>query len=175
METTQVMRKELFTDKNLNIDVIYKHPGYGTRAKRDYAFMKSSKYKKTRSLVGYHTDEEHWNGFSIQNGADYVQMGAIYHDKQKNIQKHRFNWIYRVCDLGRKECVHHLDGDKTNNDISNLATMSLSEHKRYHWANKDINFMTFIEFLEDEDYSITEIKFMMPIYRYLEIEEVEVN
>jgi hypothetical protein len=38
--------------------------------------------------------------------------------------------------LGRSlrsdEIVHHIDGDKTNNDISNLIIMSQSEHAKLH-------------------------------------------
>ena len=38
--------------------------------------------------------------------------------------------------LGRKlndnEIVHHIDGNKLNNDISNLQVMTRSEHSRYH-------------------------------------------
>ena len=30
------------------------------------------------------------------------------------------------------EAVHHIDGDKTNNDIDNLALMTLSGHARLH-------------------------------------------
>jgi hypothetical protein len=38
--------------------------------------------------------------------------------------------------LGRKikkgECVHHIDGDKSNNNINNLAFMTVSAHGRLH-------------------------------------------
>lgn len=38
--------------------------------------------------------------------------------------------------LGRRllndECIHHIDGDKTNNDINNLALMTRSAHARLH-------------------------------------------
>ena len=38
--------------------------------------------------------------------------------------------------IGRKlledECVHHIDGDKHNNDINNLALMTRSAHGRLH-------------------------------------------
>jgi hypothetical protein len=38
--------------------------------------------------------------------------------------------------IGRKilpgECVHHIDGDKQNNDLSNLRLMTISEHTRLH-------------------------------------------
>lgn len=34
--------------------------------------------------------------------------------------------------LGPGEVVHHVDHDKTNNDISNLEVMSVSDHSRLH-------------------------------------------
>lgn len=38
--------------------------------------------------------------------------------------------------IGRKllknECVHHVDENKTNNDLSNLVLMTISEHTRLH-------------------------------------------
>lgn len=38
--------------------------------------------------------------------------------------------------LGRKlkdtEIVHHIDGDKTNNNINNLCLMTAKEHSRLH-------------------------------------------
>jgi hypothetical protein len=38
--------------------------------------------------------------------------------------------------LGRKlledECIHHINGDKTNNDINNLALMTRSAHARLY-------------------------------------------
>ncbi len=35
-------------------------------------------------------------------------------------------------ELGRKEVVHHNDGNKGNNNISNLTVMTQSEHTKYH-------------------------------------------
>lgn len=38
--------------------------------------------------------------------------------------------------IGRRlvsgECVHHIDGDKTNNEVSNLQLLTLSEHASLH-------------------------------------------
>jgi hypothetical protein len=34
--------------------------------------------------------------------------------------------------LGSSECVHHLDGDKQNDDLSNLTAMPHGEHSRLH-------------------------------------------
>lgn len=42
--------------------------------------------------------------------------------------------------IGRRlysyECVHHIDHDKTNNDLSNLQLMTRSEHSLYHINNR---------------------------------------
>jgi hypothetical protein len=38
--------------------------------------------------------------------------------------------------LDRDEVVHHKDGDKTNNSLSNLEIMTLSEHSRMHQIGK---------------------------------------
>lgn len=35
--------------------------------------------------------------------------------------------------LARDEIVHHIDGDKHNNDPSNLTVMTRAEHAREHW------------------------------------------
>lgn len=34
--------------------------------------------------------------------------------------------------LGQNEVVHHIDGDKSNNDLTNLVLMSRSDHARMH-------------------------------------------
>lgn len=35
--------------------------------------------------------------------------------------------------------IHHLDGDKTNDDPSNLAIMQKYHHIAYHWKQKEVN------------------------------------
>lgn len=39
-------------------------------------------------------------------------------------------------DLTRYEVVHHIDGNKRNNDLSNLELMSLSDHTRMHQSGE---------------------------------------
>lgn len=53
--------------------------------------------------------------------------------------KNRFKSVHRVVmekHLGRKlkkdEVVHHIDGDKTNNEITNLKVMNRKEHNKLH-------------------------------------------
>lgn len=59
--------------------------------------------------------------------------------------------VYRyivACKYGRKlsqnEIVHHLDGNKLNNDINNLEVLSRSEHNRLH-AKENQNLKKYIE------------------------------
>lgn len=59
--------------------------------------------------------------------------------------------VYRyimACKYGRKlrsdEIVHHIDGNKLNNDISNLEVLSRSEHNRIH-AKENQNLKKYIE------------------------------
>jgi len=35
--------------------------------------------------------------------------------------------------------IHHIDGDKDNNNISNLEILSASEHQKKHWDQGDHN------------------------------------
>ena len=53
-----------------------------------------------------------------------------------------------ACQYGRKlqsnEVVHHIDGNKLNNDISNLKVLSISEHNRIH-ATESQNLKKYIE------------------------------
>ncbi len=41
--------------------------------------------------------------------------------------------------------VHHLDGDKMNDDISNLAIMQKFHHVAYHWKQKKVTIPAIVE------------------------------
>ena len=58
----------------------------------------------------------------------------------KRIDEHRFimqNHIGRK--LSTNEVVHHIDGNKLNNDISNLEIVSRSNHSRLHTIERNSN------------------------------------
>lgn len=50
------------------------------------------------------------------------------------VRLHRYVWEYFNGAIPKGYHVHHIDGDKTNNEISNLAMMSRSEHEQLHGA-----------------------------------------
>lgn len=50
----------------------------------------------------------------------------------KTIDEHRLIWIKEYGEIPKGYVIHHIDGDKTNNNLSNLECISLSEHSRRH-------------------------------------------
>lgn len=84
-----------------------------------------------------------WRGGKhIHNG--YIEIYAPTHpykNKRNCVYEHQLvmeKHIGRYLEKG--EVVHHIDFDKTNNDISNLKLMTNSEHVKYHsklrWKKK---------------------------------------
>lgn len=45
---------------------------------------------------------------------------------------HRYVWEYYYGDIPKGFHVHHIDGDKSNNDISNLALLTPQAHNKLH-------------------------------------------
>ena len=45
---------------------------------------------------------------------------------------HRYVWEFYNGDIPKGHHIHHIDGNKSNNDISNLQLLSASEHTRMH-------------------------------------------
>lgn len=40
--------------------------------------------------------------------------------------------LHRGCRLADDEVVHHLDGNRLNNDLANLVVMDAADHARHH-------------------------------------------
>lgn len=82
---------------------------------------------KSKNMVG--KKSFHWRG------GEYEGNGYLF-TRQKDgtyKQNHRIiieSFIGRP--LSEDEIIHHIDGDKKNNDISNLAIVSRSEHAKIH-------------------------------------------
>ncbi len=59
---------------------------------------------------------------------------------KKSLQmEHRIVWEDHFGEIPAGMQVHHVDGDKTNNDISNLQLVSPLEHKRLHAGCKKVD------------------------------------
>lgn len=83
------------------------------------------------------TQGEHmWNILKIVKKGDYLYAVVPDHPKAtKNgyVLEHRIvmeNHLGRS--LSNEEIVHHIDGNKHNNHISNLEVMSIVEHGKHH-------------------------------------------
>lgn len=64
------------------------------------------------------------------NGESFYLCGNYYQRKGKRL--HRTVWEYYRGDIPQGYHVHHIDGDKSNNQIDNLALMLGSEHLKTH-------------------------------------------
>ena len=91
-----------------------------------------SKMKMSKSAMNIHKQERngHWKGGRQIQPNGYVTIN----ENGNRIYEHR---LAMEKDLGRslncEECVHHIDGDKTNNNVENLYLFnSNSEHSKYH-------------------------------------------
>jgi hypothetical protein len=50
---------------------------------------------------------------------------------------HRWVWMIEVGEIPKGFDIHHKDGNKDNNDISNLELITRSEHQKKHWKQGD--------------------------------------
>ena len=77
-------------------------------------------------------DEAHqkFNGIvytrNIQRNTHYFKVTSL----------HRAVWTYYYGALPDGYVIHHIDGDKSNNDISNLTIMPSADHMRLHARNE---------------------------------------
>ena len=50
----------------------------------------------------------------------------------KDYYEHRLVWEREYGAIPTNYAIHHLDGNKLNNDLSNLQCLSFSEHRKLH-------------------------------------------
>ena len=68
-------------------------------------------------------------------GVTYYKCGPYFqHD---GVRLHRAVWEHYHGPVPDGYHVHHIDGDRSNNDISNLACLPHSEHESYHAKQRD--------------------------------------
>ena len=74
----------------------------------------------------------------IYKGRKYrIQSSGKYYQDQNKKGKterllHRAVWVEHCGTIPDGMCVHHKDGDWTNNHIDNLEIMPISDHARLH-------------------------------------------
>lgn len=64
------------------------------------------------------------------DGVSYYLCGNYFQRKGKRL--HRIVWEYHNGEIPKGFEVHHIDGDRANNDISNLQLLTENEHHGIH-------------------------------------------
>ncbi len=54
------------------------------------------------------------------------------------IHAHRWVWINHYGAIPEGMDIHHIDEDKSNNEIENLQMLSRSEHLKLHWRDENL-------------------------------------
>lgn len=75
------------------------------------------KYQEFNGIKFYQTSE-----------TDYFRHSV----KGTTLLMHRYVWEFYNCKIPKGYHVHHIDGDKSNNDISNLQLLKGAEHWGLH-------------------------------------------
>lgn len=61
---------------------------------------------------------------------------GYYLNSTLKIRMHRYVWVCENGDIPEGYHIHHKDGDKSNNDISNLELLTTKQHYQKHWEEK---------------------------------------
>lgn len=69
------------------------------------------------------------------NSFSYYLCGAYYQRKGKRL--HRTVWEYHNGEIPKGYHVHHIDGDRANNQISNLALLKGHDHLSGHMSSPE--------------------------------------
>jgi hypothetical protein len=81
-----------------------------------------------------------WKGGRIKRADGYWLLFMPEHHLASTngyVLEHRYNWEQaNGRELQSHEQVHHLDGNKENNDPSNLVTISKSDHHKHHASDR---------------------------------------
>jgi hypothetical protein len=78
------------------------------------------------------------NPFQIHYGKKFYRRPFGYWVHQtKDVCElaHRFIWKHHHGPIPENMDIHHIDGNKDNNEIENLRMLSRSEHRKEHWSD----------------------------------------
>ena len=70
----------------------------------------------------------HFNGMKFTRD----EKNGYYLNSTNRIRLHRYVWEQTNGKIPEGYHIHHIDGDKNNNDISNLMMLTSTEHLSYH-------------------------------------------
>lgn len=102
---------------------------------KNYSRSKSGENNQNWGL--FREQHPNWKG-DVADGKGYIIVLRPDWFTGRKGSKHVFKHTIVMCEaLGVTElpagfCIHHIDGDKTNNDINNLALMTQTAHQRLH-------------------------------------------
>lgn len=71
---------------------------------------------------------QYFNGYKFTRGAE----GTYYRCSKLKKRMHTYVWEYYNGPVPAGYEVHHIDHDRSNNDISNLQLLSVHEHRKLH-------------------------------------------
>jgi len=78
-----------------------------------------------------------YNGFKFYYSGKYYRGTVVIEGKKREILLHRYVYMCEVGEIPEKHHIHHRDGNKLNNDISNLECLTMTEHFRFHARTKE--------------------------------------
>lgn len=71
--------------------------------------------------------------FRVYFGKRFFKEKSGYWANMMPIHAHRWVWINHHGAIPDGIDIHHIDGDKGNNEINNLEALTRSEHLKRHW------------------------------------------
>ena len=126
---------ELLTVSNVTINNRLKEYGIPRRkacVRKGHKFSAAQNQRRSESVQG--RDNGNWKGGKIlRNGYIHIKVPSRPNANNGYVPEHR---LVMEKHMGRylntKECVHHKDGDRTNNAIENLQLCDFPEHMKIH-------------------------------------------
>ena len=96
------------------------------------AFCSRACWRTSLNLLRRGVNNPHWKGgrWVRKDGYVEIRIDGRYHLEHVYIMEQHLKRP-----MQRKEIVHHLNGNRADNRLSNLEVMTLSEHMRHHHPN----------------------------------------